>query len=59
MFSENSEANASELRENLEEMFPQYYLHSDKSLAVSNYNHAMVYVSPVARGLILMCYKTI
>ena len=28
-FSSNSEANASELLENPEEMFPRYYLHHD------------------------------
>ena len=36
IFSRNSEVNASEYLENIEEMFPHYYMHSD---ICSRYNN--------------------
>ena len=44
-FSSNSEAFASELLENLEEMFPCYYMYCDTFLHAQIFSH------------IIMCYK--
>ena len=46
IFSTNSEAAASELVENLEEMFPRYYMDSDVIIRFKYSN-----MLPVAKGL--------
>ena len=48
-FSSNSETFASELLENLEEMFPRYYIHGSKFIP---YYYQYYSVLPVAKVLI-------
>ena len=55
MISSNSEAFASELLQNLEDMLPLYYMHSDVCSGIKSSNKR---VSPVAKEVTVLYYKT-